>query len=361
MLELPQRVYLSAQCAATLRQGIASGTWKEFLPSERRLCSFLRVSRPTVRHALHLLAREGWIRIRQGRPNEILARRRRSAAPRQRLILIVTREPVALLSGPSYHGISEMRAHLAQHGFTTEFFVCPPDGGEAAQLRRFRDFVRHNSVLCCVLLSIGPEFQRWCATHGVPALVLGSCHQSVQLPSLDIDHRAVGRHAAGMLLGKGHRRLALIGTDLRMGGDLATEEGFREAIARHRAHHDTTLAVVRAGRTRDLPARLDHLFDLPAPPTALFVAKPQAVVIVLLHLLRRGLQVPRDVSLIARDPDNLFPNLVPPVSHYSSEIEVFGQRMTRLMLQLVGQGQIPPEPHLVLPRFYAGGTVRPVS
>jgi GntR family transcriptional regulator/GntR family frlABCD operon transcriptional regulator len=51
-----------------LRRHILEGVYKpgDLLPSENELCAVNRVTRPTVRHALNLLANEGYIKKRQG-------------------------------------------------------------------------------------------------------------------------------------------------------------------------------------------------------------------------------------------------------------------------------------------------------
>lgn len=57
--EIPHRVSLASQAGAYLREGIRSGRWGKWLPSERELCEELQVSRFTLRAALKELAREG--------------------------------------------------------------------------------------------------------------------------------------------------------------------------------------------------------------------------------------------------------------------------------------------------------------
>ena len=74
-----------------------------------------------------------------------------------------------------------------------------------------------------------------------------------------------------------------------------------------------------------------------------------------LHRLRHR---PDTVSLIARDHDNNFGIVSPPISHYFVEEGVLARRLTRLMLQMVSQGFLPPDPNRIFPKFRPGGTVR---
>ncbi|MBL9215691.1 MAG: GntR family transcriptional regulator [Opitutaceae bacterium] len=358
MSGIPQRQYLSTQAAAYLREGILQRTWREHLPSERRLCELLRVSRPTVRAALHLIAKEGLIEVSQGRRNRIITAgaRRQPAAPR-RLVVIITHLPLTGLRTDTYHSVSELRAHLATHGFATEYLVCQ-GRSVTEQRRQLSTFLRQNPVFCCVLLSLRRELQQWFATQSIPALVLGSCPPEIPLPSLDTDYRAAGRHAAGILLGKGHRRLAAITTDVNAGGDLTSEEGFVAGVTEGPHAREARVTVLRhGGPTARLYKQLDQLFVPADAPTAVFVVREDLAFIVLNYLLQRGLSVPDKVSFISRDPNPVFAQLLPPLAHYTFEAGAYNHRLSRLMLQLVTHGSLPPEPNLIFPDFYPGGSV----
>jgi DNA-binding LacI/PurR family transcriptional regulator len=360
-MSIPRRLSLSAQATDTLRKAIHDETWAEFLPSERRLCEMLQVSRPTIRTALHNLAKEGLISIQQGKRNKLLVPSPRAEAMQSRLVGLVTMEPVAAMSQAAYQNISEMRAQLAGHGFVTEFFVCQVSSA-LSQRRKLEEFIKRNRMLCCVLLSVSVELQRWFAERSFPALVLGSCHQAIQLPSLDTDYRSVCRHAAGIFLSRGHRRVALVVPNAGVAGDIASEEGFREAFE-HRHTQDGARAIIirHNGSAQSISNKLDMLFNSTDSPTALLVAKPQHVFIVVIYLLRRGLAVPDKVSLIARDHDHIFEAVSPTITHYMFESNAFENKLIRMILQLASQHHLPPEANLLFPKFFPGGTVKQLS
>ncbi|OIR03965.1 putative HTH-type transcriptional regulator YurK [mine drainage metagenome] len=354
---IPKRVSLSLQTVEAIRNAIEEGLWTDHLPSERRLCGMFQVSRPTVRAAVRQLAKEGLVVVRHGRSTDIVPQPKSAGSSKRRLVAIVTHEPLSLLASASYQGISEMRTHLAENNVASEIYVCPPRSSQA-QLRKLGAFIRENKVSSCVLISVGKEIQQWFAERSLPALVLGSCHAGVNLPSLDLDMRSVCRHAAGTFLRKGHRRIALVVPNSGLAGDLASERGFLEAAEQWARPSEIEAIVVRHdGTARNLGMRLDALFNSNRAPTALLVAKPQHVMIVVLYLLTHGISVPGRVSLIARDHDNLFTQVIPPIAHYSLRGDVFNHRLTRLMLQLANQGSLPAEPHLIFPQLFAGGTV----
>jgi DNA-binding LacI/PurR family transcriptional regulator len=357
MFDLPKRMTLSMQAAAAIRKAVEKGTWHEHLPSERRLCEFFQVSRPTIRSALRLLAREGLVEIHQGRRNRLLTLPTRRTEARARLVGLITQGPDSHISQTSHQLIGDLRTHLAKHGIATERIACPPADGRA-QLRAVEMFVRQNRFVCCILITVNKAVQQWFAERSVPALVLGSCHEAVQLPSIDVDYRSVCRHAAGIFLGRGHRHLALVVHNSGFAGDLASEQGFSEGVERFRGSAARTTMVRHNGTAQNITAKLDALFQSAQAPTALLVARPWALFAVIIYLLRRGRTVPDSVSLISRDQDYVFETLDPLISHYRFEGHSFVQQLSRLVLKLVSDGYLAPEPTLLFPKFFAGGTVK---
>ncbi|MEN9634930.1 MAG: hypothetical protein RL077_3334 [Verrucomicrobiota bacterium] len=355
--DLPRRSSLSVQAAAAIRKAIDQNKWREVLPSERRLCELLQVSRPTIRTAVQLLAKEGLLKIRHGRNHRILASRRRKEAPPSRLILIIAPQNISEITATAWQGLSEMRGDLALHGFATEV-IRPPPGGSTQQ-KKIQRILRQTRVLCCVLISVSRELQAWFSQQAIPSLVVGSCHPEIALPSLDVDYRSVCRHAAGILRSRGHRRIAFLVPHSEMAGDLASEAGFLEGQPAKTKTSDSAHLIIRHnGRSDHLLAKLETLLNSPQPPTALLVAKPAHTLSVITHLLARGLRVPHSLSLIARDHDRIFGDAI---SHYHFTEKIFAQRLTRLILHLVSNGQLPPAPNFIFPRYMAGRTVKPLS
>ena len=76
MIEPVRREFLRDAAARQLREALAEGLWKEYLPSEAVLCQELHVSRRTIRSALAQLVREKWLRSR-GRGLTLAIRRTR--------------------------------------------------------------------------------------------------------------------------------------------------------------------------------------------------------------------------------------------------------------------------------------------
>src|SRR5688572_21126130 len=94
MKNLPQRMSLVSQTAGILRDQINAGAWAGALPGERELCTQLHVSRPTLRAALELLRREGWIDVSHGRRRQIRKNPKRSRLLVSKCVVILTPVPL---------------------------------------------------------------------------------------------------------------------------------------------------------------------------------------------------------------------------------------------------------------------------
>lgn len=356
MIDIPKRFSLVAQTADAVRKGIEDKVWEEVLPGERRLCAVLQVSRPTVQAALRLLAEDGWLEIRQGRPNRIRPGRTvRTRSRRNRRIAFIVNEPLTAFTFSAYQTVSEIRALLAEHDFSTEILVCQSHSVNV-QLRKLKAFLGENRFHACLLTGVSRELQEWMAASSIPALVLGSCHPGVKLPSMDMDFRSVCRHAAGVFLSKGHRRLAFVTPDSGWPGDAISEVGFREAVDAS-GTGATAIIVRHNGSGRSIASRLDAVFNVLQPPTALLVTNPQHLIKVIISLLNRGVKVPETVSLISRDDDYVYKLTHPPIAHYAY-MGAFENRAIRLIMQLVDHGRLPLEPSLIFPQYIPGATVR---
>lgn len=355
--ELPRRVLLSGQVVEAMRRALAQGQWERVLPGERQLSEQYQVSRPTVRAALQVLAQEGWIvRVPGRRPRVATPPVAKATVSRPRKVLLVTRELPSRFAAVAYHGIHEAQARLAQRGVGCDLFVCRPSGGDA-QLRKLEEHIRRHEIAGCMLATVPQRVQQWFAARELPTLVLGSCHPAVSLPSFDVAHASVGRHAAGVLLGKGHRRVAMLVPTEQGPGHEAGMTGFLEACEASR-HRDVVPLIVRHDGSREhLTRRVNALLAKGDPPTGLVVTDPKYALMVMVQLLRRGVSIPEEMSLISRDQDTLFHDLNPALAHYAFDAAAYARRLSRLILRMVEGQSLPAKPSLIFPRYVPGGTV----
>lgn len=357
MLELPKRSSLVASTAASIRDGIRRGLWKDSLPGERILCEHLQVSRTTLRSALALLVSEGRISADARRKRRILGVNPATEPPLARdLVAIVTNEQVQLMAPMVIFYINEIRRQVQKIGLRLEIFTDlrldqrKPD-------RKLSEFLQNRQVACWVLVTPTADVQRFFAGRGLPSLIVGPVAPDIRLPFLSVDYRAVCRHAAGVLLGRGHRRIGLIISDSTIIGNIASEEGFREGIEES-SHAEAKAFVLRHDSTRDgICRKLDLHLKTSRPATAFLVCRPPHALTVTSHLLKRGYSIPTDISIISRDSESYIDYFSPEITRYHYRRRHFAARLSRLVVRLATDGSLPPHSNLILPDLLPGKTV----
>lgn len=341
------RPSLSSQAAAALRTEIENGVWGERLPGERLLAERLGVSRPTLRAALDTLADEGWLERRQGLPTRVL-RGGRQPAEQPCVVRVLTPVPLREMPPLTVCWLDELRERLATAGHALELVVRPTiSTSRGARMLAHLERSHPGGVW---ILHLAPEaLQRAFAARVLPALVAGSAATGVDLPSVDLDYRAVCRHAAGLLRSKGRRRPALLLPDTAAPGDAESAEGFLEGFpaARVLRHDGTPAGLCRLVRSACAGREAAD---------ALVVGRSVHTLTALTSLLGEGLRVPRDVALIARDGDAFLAHAVPAPARYVSDPRRWAAAVARLVLRLA-EGVRTRSQHRLMPDFVAGGTL----
>ncbi|MEQ1840192.1 MAG: substrate-binding domain-containing protein [Verrucomicrobiales bacterium] len=353
--ELPQRRSLVYDTARALRENIRLGIWSDQLPGERELCDRLQVSRPTLRAALDELQRDGTLEAPQPRRRRVIAATRSDAATAtQRLIAVISPRPLLEMPPSAVVMVDELRIDLARAGFELELVVNPAAFSEHPE-RTLDSLVARIPSAAWIAFGSREPMQQWFLRRQLPCLVAGSCAQGIALPSLDIDYRATCRHAGGLLLGKGHRRIALCLPEGATGGEADSESGLREAVSTNPA---ASVSVIRHdGTAVHLCALLDQAVASDHPPTAILVARAVHVLTVITHLLSRGLQIPGEMAVISRDDESFLRHLTPTVAHYSLAPTRFARRLSRAARQLAETGSLPLRATRLIPGFVPGETL----
>ena len=351
---------LSVQVALRLLAGIENRTWGSWLPGERALTKSLQTSRKTLRKALAQLERDGAIRTRQGCGREIVATRRTSERP------AAQEESVGLLAPESLENlrpytalwVDELRALLFENQVRLvtfsghRYFSGHPENALARLLEQ-------NPQRCWVLAHSNEAIQHWFHDRRIPCLIAGSSHPGLPLPSVDLDYFALCRHAAGVMLRLGHRRLAFFAPQSKRAGDLESERGFLSG-ARSSRHANVESVIAHHDGTVDGAYRaLRRLFAMVARPTSVLVTNPAYYLTAFAFLAERGLRVPQDVSLLSRDDDSFLSYIRPTPARYSCNPKAYARRL-QSQLQLCFAGEVGAHSiQRIEAKFLAGDSLGP--
>lgn len=349
METLPQRVSLVAQTVAILREAIATGQWPRWLPGELELCRRLTISRVTLRHALAELEREKIISAGQGRRREVLAVRKPTRRVANKTVVLLSPAPLHRLPASTVFWMDELREHLDRAGWPLEIHERPT-AFRARPAHALEELAARLNPSGWVLHRSTPEMQRWFSERAVPAVIAGSRHEGVRLPSVDIDHSAACVHAAGRFSVAGRSRVAILRPVSTLAGDLGSVAAFREKFPDVTdATHDATV--------RGISTVLTRLFSRPDRPDALLVFHSDHLLTVLGWLSQNNLRVPLDVSVICRDHEPFLESVIPAPTRYTTSATDFARKLSRLVLIMLNAPGTRPAQHSMMPTFVRGETV----
>jgi LacI family transcriptional regulator len=158
---------------------------------------------------------------------------------------------------------------------------------------------------------------------------------------------------AGRIAAHGHRKAALFLSHAPgyFTSEADSERGFREVFEKAGGE----ALIVYHERTRDgLSRALRRLFTSRGHVTALVVINSLDYLTATSFLAQRGLRVPQDVAVVARNDDAFMSALLPEPTRYHASPHVIARRVFKLLMQ-VSEGETLLRQHVrIMPAFIAG-------
>jgi LacI family transcriptional regulator len=357
MLPRPIRSNLVAQTVAILTREISSGRFRDALPGEFSLCDSLQISRTTLRAALQIMERQGYLKCRRGLPRMIVKTRPakvRSASKRP--VTLISGRPLSEQTRHTQELLSQVVISLQRLGHECNYVTDQKvsDGVPNAHLERL---MLEAPTTLWILISCSAATQRWFYERGLATFVLGHLHPGVRLPACDGDSYSIGHHAATQLLSRGHRQIAMVLPDPQAAGDLRAEAGFAEMMAKAGIGREG-FSTLKVNSRRDEIVRLvDSLLARVARPTALFILHVETAICIYSFLVRRGVRVPEDMSIIIGDGGELLDCFAPDFAHYGLDLGVEVKRTCHIIADFAAHGALHSTTHLLMPDFHRGETI----
>jgi DNA-binding LacI/PurR family transcriptional regulator len=346
------------QTAAHLREGFQSGRWTGQLPGVLQLAAELMVSKHIVRAALKLLERDGWIEdCGAGRKRKILANRIKQ--PSRLRIGIMLYAPmmednalfITTMLG-ARHAI-EMAGHVCI--FCDKYLERMKDN-----LSRISRCVKATKADAWIVCSGSRVVLEWFAAQPFPVFACGGHFHNLPVACSATSIAPAIESAVNALVDHGHRRIVLlIQTVLRQPRLIPSLESYL-AFLESRGIAATPYNLPHFDETAEgLEGCLDGLFRL-TPPTAILVHQGHYFAAVSSFLARRGLRVPRDVSVISMSTDPTFNLCLPPVDHFRTPRD---QHITRIARWVDGVAKGRPDKRQTIfdAVYVPGGTVGPAK
>jgi LacI family transcriptional regulator len=249
---------------------------------------------------------------------------------------------------------SEFLGGLASRLFHDEIDILVSTVETAEEeLATYRRAVASKKVDAVILAAPYPADPRVEMLHdlGLPFLLHGRSEGSPPHAWLDIDNASAIERATAHLLDLGHRRIALINGPKGMTFANHREAGFRAALSARGVTPISSL-VVNTVFTDEMGFRFaQSMLERPERPTAFLAGSMMTALGIFRAVRAAGLELGKDVSMIAHD--DVFPYLnadtmVPSMSTTRSSIRAAGTRVGELLIQLLA-GKPPGDIHEVWP------------
>lgn len=183
--------------------------------------------------------------------------------------------------------------------------------------------------------------------------------ENAGFPHVLIDNEGAARNAVQHLIGLGHRRIAHISGPVPEIMSVHRRDGYRKAMAAAGlpipdGYEQTGDYLLHTGR------RLcQTLFELPEPPTAIFVANDEMAFGVIHELRRLSLDVPGDVSVVGFDDLFLSEAFYPPLTTVSQPRTEIGRQAMTMLLDMLSGGLAPRRPVTMATTLKIRGTTGP--
>jgi LacI family repressor for deo operon, udp, cdd, tsx, nupC, and nupG len=185
------------------------------------------------------------------------------------------------------------------------------------------------------------ELLRSCPAGGAP--IVNGCEFSplLGIPSVHIDNAAAAVEAMNHLYDLGHRHIGVVTGPLVSPLSRDRLRGATECATAHGARAGLTVMngdfTIESGS-----AAGDQLLAIETPPTAIFCFNDEMAIGVLGAARRRGLNVPKDLSLVGFDDVRYAAHMNPPLTTIAQPMQQIGERTVRLLLDILNGRTVAP-------------------
>jgi LacI family transcriptional regulator len=346
------RTSLIEQTTGALRDALNRKIWTGEMPGERELCLRFHISRPTLRAALQILEREGWLQSQHGKKRVIVSPQSPFKKARLKVVALLSPVPLSEIVPHSSIWTNRLREFLAEEGLDLQVHTGRHWWHTKAAEKQVALLTHQNPAAVWVLFSGTERLQQWFANSSLISVAAGSVHGGIGLPSVDLNHRATCRHAAGQFLSHGHERVVFLKRAPSAAGDLESEQGFLEAF---RLKQNVSPMIEEHDGTPDGIRRiLSTIQRRKSPPTGFLLTHATTALLTASTLIQRGVRIPQDVSMICRDSDGFLDYFCPSIARYEVDSRFHAQRLGRLILQLANGGAVRTQRVLLVPKFFPG-------
>lgn len=164
-----------------------------------------------------------------------------------------------------------------------------------------------------------------------------SANQQHQLPCLAIDYFNAAVEATQHLLNNKHSNIAFIAQDYSSNSVLAQQRGYMQAMSEAPEQTSTFIAGPET-HTLSVKEKLNNLIQSQPKPTAIYCADDETAIEVMHWVKKKGLQVPRDMSIIGFNNTRFSKLCDPPLTTVNNPLAAIGERAINILFDIIDSG-----------------------
>jgi LacI family transcriptional regulator len=214
-----------------------------------------------------------------------------------------------------------------------------------------------------IVLPVGQRYSHFefLVRQATPLVIVDRVFDQLSTNTVVIDNRTGAREAVEHLIASGHRRIAII---QGLPGTYTNTErvrGYTDALEAHGIPVEETLIVGKDFRKQNGYVETKLLLGRKDRPTAIFTAGDLITLGALEALAEEGLEVPRDLSLVAFDDVESAEFFKCPITVVAQPKEMIGEVAVKLLIEQIKNSSKHETRHIVLkPDLVIRDSVAPV-
>jgi len=249
------------------------------------------------------------------------------------------------------------------HGTEFELVVRPIDRGSSTMLEDVRNFLERQRLFGVVLLppvSENNQLAKLCADIGCRYVRMGSAELDDSAHMVASNDCEAVTAAVDYLIEQGHKRIGLVLGPHGFRSARERREGFEQALKAAKITLPRSMIADGNYTFESGVMAADRLLDLMPRPTAIFACNDEMAAGVLHAARQRGIDVPRDLSIIGFDDTPIAAHIWPPLTTVRWPIASMARSAALKLIAGIDEEADPvEEPSLFLSTLIRRGSVAP--
>ncbi len=169
----------------------------------------------------------------------------------------------------------------------------------------------------------------------IPYIVLNAYHQDPKINCISMRNREGAYKAVEYLIKSGHKRVATIHGAVNIQSGRDRLEGYRASLKDRGLPLEEDLIADGNFHRKIAYEKMLSLLEMKDPPTAVFIASDEMALGAVKAIREKGLEIPRDISIIGFDDNPICTELFPQLSTVRQPISEMGRLAAEAIIRLV--------------------------